>query len=360
MIKFLHAADFHLDSPFSGLSPEQAASRRAEQRAMLTALVNCCNENDCQILLLSGDLFDSTQVYQDTIDALLQAFSACRAEIFIAPGNHDFYAAGSPYAAVNWPENVHIFQSSQISSILLPNLNCRVYGAAFTSPSSTGLLTDFIAPAEDTVKFMVLHGDVQSPDGPYNPITTEEIAKSGLDYLALGHVHTRSDLRCAGKTHYAWPGCPLGRGFDETGEKGVLIGTVSANECSLTFHSLSGRRYQILRCNAGADPLASIRSALPAETKNDIYRIILTGESEPINLRELTNLLAPQFYSVSIQDQTAFPVSLWASAGENTLRGLYLQLLKAQLQSTPQECKKIEQAARLGLAALDGREVSPL
>ena len=38
MIKFLHAADLHLDAPFSALSPEQAAARRQEQRALLTDL----------------------------------------------------------------------------------------------------------------------------------------------------------------------------------------------------------------------------------------------------------------------------------------------------------------------------------
>ena len=34
MIKFLHAADLHLDAPFAALSPEQAAERRREQRAL--------------------------------------------------------------------------------------------------------------------------------------------------------------------------------------------------------------------------------------------------------------------------------------------------------------------------------------
>ena len=30
MIKLIHGADFHLDSPFSGLAPDQAAQRRRE------------------------------------------------------------------------------------------------------------------------------------------------------------------------------------------------------------------------------------------------------------------------------------------------------------------------------------------
>ena len=54
MIKFLHAADLHLDSPFSGLSPDKAAQRRKEQRALLRELADCANANECRLLLLPG------------------------------------------------------------------------------------------------------------------------------------------------------------------------------------------------------------------------------------------------------------------------------------------------------------------
>ena len=57
MIKFLHAADLHLDAPFSALSPEQAAARRQEQRALLTDLAEAANAQDCDVVLLAGDLF---------------------------------------------------------------------------------------------------------------------------------------------------------------------------------------------------------------------------------------------------------------------------------------------------------------
>ena len=59
MIKFLHAADLHLDAPFAALSPEQAAERRREQRAFLTELAEAANTHDCDLVLLAGDLLDS-------------------------------------------------------------------------------------------------------------------------------------------------------------------------------------------------------------------------------------------------------------------------------------------------------------
>ena len=62
---------------------------------------------------------------------------------------------------------------------------------------------------------------------PKAVIAPEDIEKSGLTYLALGHVHQYSGPRREGGTVYAYPGTPDGRGFDELGEKGVILGRVS-------------------------------------------------------------------------------------------------------------------------------------
>ena len=143
MIKFLHAADLHLDSPFSGLSPERAAQRRKEQRALLSELVELSNAHGCELMLLAGDLFDSDNAYPDTLEALARAFAGCSAQIVIAPGNHDCAADGSAYKTERWPENVHIFTEAQIRAIAFPELGCRVYGAAFTAPEARDLLAGF-------------------------------------------------------------------------------------------------------------------------------------------------------------------------------------------------------------------------
>ena len=143
MVRLLHAADLHLDSPFSALSPEQAARRRQEQRAMLTQLAELANAHECDLMLLAGDLFDSDNAYPDSVDALRRAFASCRAEIVIAPGNHDFCAPGSAYLTEKWSENVHIFTKQALSYFEFPQLSCRVWGAAFTAPDAPALLVGF-------------------------------------------------------------------------------------------------------------------------------------------------------------------------------------------------------------------------
>lgn len=358
MICFLHAADLHLDSPFRALPPELAQQRRTELRQLPMTLAQLANEHRCALVLLAGDLFDTVGGYPETVDALIRAARATRAHIFIAPGNHDFYAPGSPYASADFPENVHIFRTPQPEAVVLPELGCTIYGAAFPAERAPALLEGFRVQDPGTQNLMVLHGDALNAGSPYNPVSEVQIAASGLDYLALGHIHARTELRHAGGTAYAWPGCPMGRGFDETGEKGVYLGTLDSGETQLQFLPIPGRRYEVLSVPAGDDPLSAILAALPEDTTRDSYRILLTGEADAPNLRALEQALHERFYALSLRDETHPRAALWAGVGENTLRGLFLARLKVQWDAAGEEDRRrIELAARYGLAALDGREV---
>ena len=223
MLRFLHAADFHLDSPFRSLAPEQAAARRRESRELLERLARHAAQVQADVVLLSGDLFDSDNAYRETAEALARTLGSIPAPVFLAPGNHDWYGPGSPYAALDWPDNVHIFSTEAPQYVEFPALKCAVWGSAFTAPHrEDDPLAGFRAQApEGWTKLAVLHGEVEGK-GDYAPISKASIAGSGLDYLALGHIHQCSGLQREGNTFWAYPGCPEGRGFDETGEKGVL------------------------------------------------------------------------------------------------------------------------------------------
>lgn len=120
MVRILHAADFHLDSAFTGLDEQRARQRRQESRDLARRMVEYANDHDVQLMLLSGDLFDSDSVYGQTAEELAAAFGAFRGEIVIAPGNHDCYTAASPYARTLWPENVHIFTAPYMTRMAFP------------------------------------------------------------------------------------------------------------------------------------------------------------------------------------------------------------------------------------------------
>lgn len=363
MLKLIHAADLHLDSPFSGLSPEQAALRREEQRQLLDRLGELVREEQADLVLLAGDLMDTGRLYPQTAQALATALGRISVPVFIAPGNHDPYHAASPYALPLWPDNVHIFTSPHPQSVPLPRLGCTVYGAAFTREQNDQPPLEGFFAQEEGLQLMVLHGNTAGAG--YAPITAAHIAASGLHYLALGHIHQASGLQRTGHTAWAYPGCPEGRGFDEPGEKGALVVCLDeTGSCTARFAPLCSRRYEIVDVDLTGceDALAAVEAALPVHsTDRDIYRLRLTGSFAMTSglLRQLEQTLAPRFWALELQDRTRMPRDLWARAQEDSLTGLFLQIMADRCQQQPDD-EALQLAARFGLAALEnGEDVAP-
>ena len=361
MLRFIHAADFHLDSAFAALTPRQAAARRRESRELPVRLANYVNQNNIDLVLLAGDLFDSAASYRDTAEELSAALGQMEAQVYIAPGNHDWYGPGSPYLTVKWPENVHIFTQPRLETMEWPEKNLALHGAAFThGEQANGFLSGFTAPADGKLHIGLLHGEIDPSEARYDPIRKEEIAASGLDYLALGHVHQHSGLQRAGRTAWAYPGCPEGRGFDELGEKGVLLLHAQPGQVTGEFVPLCRRRYQDIRVDVtGSDPLDAVLNALPPATAEAIYRITLTGACTAPDLARLQRALAPRFYGLTVRDETRLPQDLWQRREEDSLTGLFLREMEQLCAKRPDDpvCRL---AARFGLAALEnGEDICP-
>ena len=134
MFKFIHAADFHLDSAFGALTARQAAQRRTESRELADRLADYVNCHGVELVLLAGDLFDSADPFRETGERLAAALGRMRAAVFAAPGNHDWYGPGSPWRTISWPENVHVFTRPVMETVEVPGLGVTVSGAAFTGP----------------------------------------------------------------------------------------------------------------------------------------------------------------------------------------------------------------------------------
>ena len=279
--------------------------------------------------------------------------------MFIAPGNHDPYHGRSPYCQVGWPGNVHLFTSGHMERVELPS--GVVYGAAFTAEEQgESLLAGFAAPSSDRPQVLCLHADLSA--GPYNPITKEEIAGSGLTYLALGHIHQASGLLRQGNTFYAYPGCPEGRGFDELGEKGVLLVEAEGGKVTAEFVPLCRRRYEIVTVDVtDADPRQQLEAAVAPFSAADILRVVFTGETGEagVDLPALETAFAHRFYSLDLRDQTRVGEDIWRRAEEDSLRGLFLRDLRQQYEAAADEAEreKIVRAVRFGLAAMDGRDL---
>ncbi len=360
MLHILHAADLHLDAPFAALTAEQARQRRAEQRLLLDALADAAIERGADLVVLAGDLLDSGQTYRETAQALAAALGRIPAPVVIAPGNHDFYGPGSLYTAPIWPKNVLIFRESSIQAVELPNVT--LYGAAFTGPFRDGSpLEGFRAPDQGKPSVMVLHGDVEGT-GRYASIPRSDIAGSGLSYLALGHIHGCSGLQKEGGTYWAYPGCTEGRGFDELGDKGALWVTIGHDRAVCAeFLPLCRRRYEILECDlTGKEAVQAVAAALAQGSREDVCRLILTGEAAGLDLPALLQAAAPLRWAVTIRDHTRVPQDLWGREGEDSLTGLFLREMRRRIEASEGEERAVlEKAVRFGLTALENGEDTP-
>ena len=364
MFKFIHGADFHLDSAFGAMPARQAAARRRESRETVFRLANYVNQHGIDLVLLAGDLFDSGSAFRETGEQLAAALGQMEAKVFIAPGNHDWCGPGSPWHTVEWPENVYIFKENYLAAAEVPELDLVIHGAAFTqAEQAESFLKGFQAPEDGKLHFGLLHGDPEPAEDRYDPIRRSEIEESGLAYLALGHIHKRMEPRQSGSTLWAWPGCMEGHGFDELGEKGFYEGTVDdAGQIALTFVPFARRRYEILEVDVtGKAPRAALEAALPADTTAHLYRILLTGETDEggVDAAALTEVLADRFYALEIRDRTRMAEDIWKRAEEDSLRGLFLRELRARWDAaeTEEEKETVTRAARFGLAALDHRDL---
>ena len=357
MVKIIHGADFHLDSPFSGLSPQHSAQRRSELRQLPRYLADLARTEGADLVLLSGDLLDGMHIYRETVQALAQALGSIPCPVFIAPGNHDPWSQHSPYAGLAWPDNVHIFSAQTPEGIDLPDLGCTVWGRAFCAPHlERSPLEGLNIPKNGRLHLGCFHGDV-APQSDYGPITREEIAASGLTYLALGHIHQCSGLQREGDTFWAYPGCPEGRGFDETGAKGVLLVEAEPGQVTARFVHLCQRRYEILSVDltGASDGAAALQGVLPEDAAQHIFRILLTGECEAPDLSALERALSPLCYGLTLRDHTRLPQNLWARREEDSLTGLFLRSMWEKCQAEPDN-QLYQLCARYGLAALENGE----
>ena len=350
-LKILHAADLHLDSPFTGFSESQRQLLKEQQKDLPGKIADLCRREGCDLMLLAGDIFDG-EASRDTIDSLKEALTRCGVPVFIAPGNHDFCAPGSPWLTESWPDNVYVFTGG-LESVTLDPLSCRVYGGGFRSMDCPPVLEGFRAEGTEQYKIAVLHGDPTQRESPYNPITAGQVKASGLQYLALGHIHKAGAFR-AGNTLCVWPGCPMGRGWDETGDKGVCIVTLE-EEASVQAVSLDTIRFYDLEADAGADAVAAVESLLPPQGSRDFYRIALTGNAD-VEIKSIYKEF-PDFPNLTLLDKTEPPIDLWENRDSDTLEGMYFQLLHRAMEEQPENARQILLAAEISRKLLDGREV---
>ncbi|MBQ7718730.1 MAG: metallophosphoesterase [Clostridia bacterium] len=347
MVKIVHCADTHFDSPFAGLSASAAEIRRAEQLAAFERVIKITQESKADLLLLAGDLFENGYVSRRTAEFLRRSFEKIKdTRVFIAAGNHDFVGGNNIYKGASLGENVTVF-GGDIEEVELTDKKCRVYGCSFTEQFYSCDFDTLRAEDDSFVNIGVFHCAVP-PYTDHNPITAEQIENSGLDYLAAGHIHLHDGFHKAGKTTYAYCGIPEGRGFDETGEKGVIVGEISKDSCDLHFVPVCKRQlHRVTLDVSDCITYSEVARKTDGFDANDLYSITLTGglsDDAYFDTDALTKALSERLFYVRLTDETKKRTTRELGIMEN----MFLEALAEQNLSE----EIYELAAEYGLEAL--------
>lgn len=229
VIKILHTADIHLDSPLKSLALRDETLRARVQTATRTAftrIVDFALAERVSAVLISGDLFDGAERSARTAAFLTGQFDRLRQRdirVFYIKGNHD---AENPITGeLAPPDNVHVFDGRGGKQALTDDL--WIHGVSFAGRQAPeSLLPKFPAPVPGAINIAMLHTSLAGASGHdvYAPCTVAELAAMGFDYWALGHVHKRQIHSRA--PWVVMPGMPQGRDIGEAGPKSATLLTI--------------------------------------------------------------------------------------------------------------------------------------
>lgn len=361
MVRILHFADLHLDSPFSLRSPREAERRRTELRSDLSSVMMYIRAQKVDICLIAGDLFDGESVTPETRALLERELSSCPScRFFIAAGNHDPLTEASPYKLMQLPANVHVF-STQKERVSIDELGVDVYGFSFDkNDCRTNPLCGYPALDPSRINLLCCHGDLDGgAESPYGAFVRADIAQSEFDYVALGHIHKGTGLQCENGVYWAYPGCVEGRGFDETGEKGVLFGAVEKGNVAMKFIRISKRRYEIAQVDvtdlSRMQALERLRETARRYGEDAVLRFVLTGQTKKGLLflpEEFEGAEYPQ--SIEIADRTVLAPDFTELEQNGTLAGVFYRLMRDKIARGEVH----EDALKYGLLALEDRNVT--
>lgn len=405
---FVQVSDVHLDSRLLATGfPLKIPQRRAREEELLQALFDSFKlavERKVDAVLIPGDLWHNESVRTATIEKVVRACAELGdIQVFICPGNRDFYSLESPYnsdaleirGVQPWSANVHIFKSEQFTTIVHPlRPDVSFTGRAFTSEDvNLARLLSTPAPKSDTeINILLFHGaldgymgnDMDRPNKQTAPFSLAELKSQNFTYAAIGHYHDFTEIRMdTGLLLGAYSGCPASRSFFETGPRHVLYGVIEAGRpgrwnIALEPIELDNRRLVMVAADITGLSIEDMLEELVVNiddqggrSETDIVFLHLEGRYSPANDPAVVlNELRERFPELVVYDNTR-PDYLAETYDERTVEGRFIEgllELKRRIERAragtdgdadyPLSGKIVEDALYYGLDALKQRRIT--
>ena len=318
MIKFIHTADLHLDSPFKGLThvPNQLLKNIQESSfKAFENLVYMAIDREVDFIVIAGDLFDlntrsiRAQIFLKKQFERLEAYNIF---VYAIYGNHDYVKDDRLY--LQFPKNVYIFKDEVETTLHKSESNETVSLTGFsyhTQHVKKNIMRNYPTRSDQSDYHIgIYHGDTLQQSSQYAPFEMKDLQKLHYDYVALGHIHQNGKPFENVPAYYS--GSIQGRHINEEGNKGAYYVEIDGPNHSTEFLKTSVIDWH--RITVSIDNTDSINTIvdqlvekLPITSKTLIIRLILKVNghdavdiSEVVTTETLNQLLTD--YSVWILD----------------------------------------------------------
>jgi DNA repair exonuclease SbcCD nuclease subunit len=368
-MKIIHCADLHLDSKLTAnLSKEKARERRAELLQTFIDMVEYAKKNNVSAVIIAGDLFDVRNISVTARNTVYSAILNHKdIDFYYLKGNHDADSFLGMLEEI--PQNLKLFSENWTSYTLSENgcADVVITGAELSTKNANTIYSSLVLD-NDKINIVILHGQESSYSSKDKAevININALRNKGIDYLALGHIHSYKEEKLDNRGVFCYSGCLEGRGFDECGQCGfVLLETDSGNKkLERTFVPFAKRNLytvniDISGCKNSMEILNRVKSKLDMAGygSESLLKLVLCGQVD-VECEKNTDFIRKQFedmyYFVKVYDETVFEVDYSAFALDASLKGEFIRTVLSEENLSDE--KKAE-VIRYGIQALAGEEM---
>lgn len=354
-MKILHTADIHLGSKIeSKFPPEKSSTRKKELLMSFKRMVEYANDNDINVILLSGDVFDKDKPTLKDKEYFYKTIKENpHITFFYLNGNHD--KEGS-YIEVDIA-NLKTFNKEKFTYYDLGDI---CISGIEISPSNAKSFYSGLSLDKDKFNIVMLHGDATDSVG-MDKVKIDNLKNKNIDYLALGHIHKFQSDKIDDRGVYAFPGCLEPRGFDECGEKGFIVLDIEDKLLSYEFipysvRTIFERNVDVTGAKDFYDIEKLVKQSVNKIDKKNILRINLIGELEAgIDFDEADiEISLSSYFFVNVKNKTSLKINIEDYNDDKSLIGEFIRGIYNNPDYSVEDKHKL---INMGLRAINGKEV---
>lgn len=368
-MKIIHCADLHLDSKMTAnLTSEQARERQAELLNTFKKMIAYAKGMHVKAIIIAGDLYDKKSISRAARNIFYDAIvENPEIDFYYLQGNHDADSFLSSLEEI--PHNLKLFSNEWKTYVINENgkKNITITGVELSQENSNLIYSSLVLNT-DMFNIVTLHGqDAEHvAKEKVEVIGLSQLKNKGIDYLALGHVHSYKEEPLDRRGTYCYCGCLEGRGFDECGEHGFVLIDIDEETKSCTrtfipaaFRNLYTVEVDVSGCMSTSDISSRIRTTLDEKAidKKHLVKIVLVGSVDvecEKNMHYLTKEFESYFYYLKMNDQTKIQVDYQEFGLDESLKGEFVRTVMNSPDLGDEEKAII---IRYGIQALAGEEM---